>query len=68
MHICDNGCDEFLSDPGVPGVRSMGPVVSHKLTLKPFADLTDVTLADEDTNSILADNNNRANFRISTKF
>ena len=21
----------FLSDPGVPGVRSMGPVVSHKL-------------------------------------
>ena len=26
----------------------------------PFADLTDVTLADEDTNSILADNDNRA--------
>ena len=25
-----------------------------------FADLTDVTLADEDTNSILADNDNRA--------
>ena len=22
----------FLSDPGVPGVRSMGPVVSHKLS------------------------------------
>ena len=22
----------FLSDPGVPGVRSMGPVVSHKQT------------------------------------
>ena len=22
----------FLSDPGVPGVRSMGPVVSHSLT------------------------------------
>ena len=23
----------FLSDPGVPGVRSMGPVVSNKHTL-----------------------------------
>ena len=22
----------FLSDPGVPGVRSMGPVLSHSLT------------------------------------
>ena len=21
--------NQFLSDPGVPGVRSMGPVVSH---------------------------------------
>ena len=30
----------------------MGPFVSPR----PFADLTDVTLADEDTNSILADN------------
>ena len=38
----------------------MGPVVSHKLTLRPFADLTDVTLAGEDTNSILTDNANRA--------
>ena len=28
--------------------------------MTPFADLTDVTLADEDTNSILADNANRA--------
>ena len=34
----------FLSDPGVPGIRSM----------EPFAGLTDaVTLADKDTNSIL---------------
>ena len=41
----------FLSDPGIPGVRSMGPGVSNKLT-RPFVDLTDVTLADEDTNSI----------------
>ena len=32
--------------------------VSYKLTI-PFADLTDVTLADEDTNSILADNAKR---------
>ena len=31
----------------------MGPVVSHSLTDTPFADLTDVTLAHEDTNSIL---------------
>ena len=38
----------FLSDPGVPGVRSMGPDVSAR----GFADLTDVTLADVDTNSI----------------
>ena len=30
------------------------------LTHTPFADLTDVTLADEDTNSILIDNANRA--------
>ena len=29
-------------------------------TEPPFADLTDVTLADEDTNSILTDNANRA--------
>ena len=34
----------FLSDPGVPGVRSMGPVVSNSLIPTPFADLTDVTL------------------------
>ena len=41
-----------LSDPGEAGVQSMGPDVSER----GFADLTDVTLADEDTNSILADN------------
>ena len=53
----------ILSDPGVPGVRSMGPVVSHWLTdwlRNLVADLTDVILADEDTNSILADNAKRA--------
>ena len=46
----------FLLDPGKLGVRSMGPDVSTR----GFADLTDVTVADEDTNSILTDNANRA--------
>ena len=50
----------FLSDPGIPGVRSMGPSVSNSLTESLFADLTDVSLVDEDTNSILADDTNRA--------
>ena len=50
---------QFLSDPGIPGVRSMGPGFSKSLT-RPVADFTDVTLADEDTDSILADNDNRA--------
>ena len=36
----------------------MGRSVSNSLTL-PFADLTGVTLADEDTNSILTENANR---------
>ena len=35
----------LLSDPGLPGVRSMGPGVCPSLT-RPFADLTDVSLAD----------------------
>ena len=46
----------FLSDPGIPGVRSMGPSVSKSQTPRPCADLTDVTLAYEDTKSILTDN------------
>ena len=46
----------FLSDPGIPRVRSLGPDVSPT----PCVDLTDVTLADEDTNSILTDNAYRA--------
>ena len=50
----------FLSDPGVPGVQSMGPDVRHSVPPTPSLDLTDVTLADEDTNSILTDNANRA--------
>ena len=36
---------------------------------RPFADLTDMTLADEDTNSILTDNANRTfQGNVSTKF
>ena len=49
----------FLSDPG-DLVRSLCPDVRHWLTKRPFVDLTDVTLANEDTNSILTDNVNRA--------
>ena len=37
----------------------MGPVLCHKLSMRPFADLTDVTLVDEDTNSIPTNNTNR---------
>ena len=50
----------FWSDPGVPGVRSMGPDVRRSLTPRGFADLTDVTLADEKSNSTPADDVNRA--------
>ena len=39
-------------------VRSMGPVLCHKLR-DVFADLTDVILVDEDTNSIPTNNTNR---------
>ena len=37
----------------------MGPDVRHKLHTRRLWNLTDVTLADEDTNSILTDNANR---------
>ena len=50
----------FLSDPGVPGVRSMGPDVRQSVSHRPFADFIDVTLADEDINSIPTDDVNRA--------
>ena len=40
-------------------VRSMGPVLSHWVSMRGFADLTDVTLVDEDTNSIPTNNTNR---------
>ena len=38
----------------------MGPLFSNKLSETPYANLTDVTLADEYTNPILTDNANRA--------
>ena len=41
----------FLPDPGIHGAQSIGLDVTHS----PCSDLTDVTLADEDTNSILTD-------------
>ena len=37
----------------------MGPDVTHSLHPRPFADLTDVTLADEDSNSTPVDDVNR---------
>ena len=46
----------FLSDPDKPGVRSTGPDVSPR----GCANSTDVTLADEDSNSIPTDDVNRA--------
>ena len=50
----------FLSDPGVPGVR-LWVLMSVRPSLQDyFADLTDVTLADEDSNSIPTDDVNRA--------
>ena len=42
------------------GFRSMGPDLSNYLHTRPFADLTDVTLADLDNNSTPADDVNRA--------
>ena len=49
----------FLSDQGKPGVRSLGPGCPS-VRETPCADLTDVTLADEDTKLIQTDNVNRA--------
>ena len=50
LHVIQN---RFLLDPGVPGVRP-------SVTPTPFADLTDVTLADEDSNTITTDDVNSA--------
>ena len=48
----------ILSDPGIPG--SIYGSGSLYVTMRGFADLTDVTLVDEDTKSILTDNAIRA--------
>ena len=48
----------FLSDPGLL-VRSMCLEVSNWVSKRGLWNLTDVTLADEDTNSILTDKVNR---------
>ena len=57
MRVSTKQWTTFLSDPGIPGVRFVG------LTLRPLADLTDVTLADKDikiqTLTILTDDFNR---------
>ena len=49
----------FLSDPGVPGVRSMDPDVSNYVSKRGCWNLTDmvtdVTLADQATKSIPTD-------------
>ena len=37
----------------------MGPDLSNYVCMRGFADLTDVTLVDEDTNSILTDEVNK---------
>ena len=53
--------DFFLSDPGVPGPIFVSGCPSVRQSVRHlWLDLTDVTLADEDTNSILTDNANRA--------
>ena len=48
----------FLGDTIFFGARSMGPSVSNWLSGLVTCDITDVTLADEDTNSILTENAN----------
>ena len=45
----------FLSDPGL----STGPIYGSGLCPTPFWNLTDVTLADKETNMILTDKVNR---------
>ena len=34
----------YLSDPGIPGIRSMGPDVTHSVSQWCFIDFIDVTL------------------------
>ena len=58
--VADYPAMSFLSDPGKPGVRSLGPDVCPSVTLRGLWDSTDVTLADEDTKSKLTDNAKKA--------
>ena len=46
---------QFLSDPGL----STGPIYGSSCEYKTFVNLTDVTLADKETNLILTDKVNR---------
>ena len=60
MLLCPNAfqsswCQTFFLDPGIPVVQSMGPDISPT----PCSDLTDVTLADEDTNAMQINDVNR---------
>ena len=50
----------FWSGPGKPGARSLGLYVTLSLREREMFNFTDVPLADEDTNSIITVNTNRA--------
>ena len=56
LHRSNTHLQGFVFGPGIPGVRSMGPDICPRCCV----DLTDVTLADEDTKSISTDNAKRA--------
>ena len=43
---------KYLPDPGVSGVRSMGPGVPPSLRTTDLWNFADVTMADDETNSI----------------
>ena len=58
VSMSESATTTFLSDPGVPG--PIYGFASLSLSETPCANLTDVTLADEDTISTLTNNANRA--------
>ena len=59
MHFL-TGPSKIFIGPRCPWGPIYGPVLSHSLSPRRFANLTDVTLADGDTKSILTDNAKRA--------
>ena len=62
-HICEGGSTVFrviFIGPRSPWSDLCHGSGCHSIRPLPFWNLTDVTLADEDTNSILTDNANRA--------